>query len=161
MVRPPYSSGKGTLLQPKYHLSMRFFLLALMIALLPLRSWAGDVMALEMAQQQLVATKSGAVHAISTGATALFSSNATPNDRSHCPDHAQANAGGPAATSDSQDTAQDHCNTCTTCQVCHSVAMASEVQWQVARQLPHYVPIPSSTAFTSAAPAPGFKPPIS
>ena len=121
---------------------MRFFLFALMIALLPLRSWAGDVMALEMAQQQLIATETG-------------------YDSSHCLDIVHADVGLQVAPSDSQDTAQDHCNTCTACQVCHSVAMASEVQWPVARQLPHYVPMPSTATFTSAAPAPGFKPPIS
>jgi hypothetical protein len=121
---------------------MRFVLLALMIALLPLRSWAGDVMALEMAQPQLIATETG-------------------YDSSHCLDRVHADLGVQVATGDIQDSAQDHCNTCTSCQVCHSVAMASEVQWPVARQLPHYVPMPSTAAFTSAAPAPGFKPPIS
>jgi len=140
---------------------MRFLVLALMIVLLPLRSWAGDVMALEMAQQQSAATKTGVAHAMPAGATAHLTSNATPYNSGHCPDQAQANVGVQAATSDSQDTAQDHCNTCTACQVCHSVAVASEVQLPVVHHLPHYVPTTSTATFTSAAPAPGFKPPIS
>ena len=59
---------------------MRIFLFALMIALLPLRGFAGDVMATEMAIQMAVqaqshfsdATKTVAAHADHSGASGHF-----------------------------------------------------------------------------------------
>ena len=52
---------------------MRRFFILLMIALLPLRSWAGDVMTLEMAVGQL----SGTVHAAIQEAPDCHGQNST------------------------------------------------------------------------------------
>jgi hypothetical protein len=105
-----------------------------MIALLPLRSWAGDVMTAQM---------------VVTAA----------NQRSvHCSDHAKVQR---MDVISSQDTEQDHCSTCIVCQVCQSATLADENIIPVLRQLHHHMAMLSTTAFTSAAPAPGFKPPIS
>jgi hypothetical protein len=113
---------------------MRFLLLALMIALLPLRSWAGDMMT-----AQMVATAA--------------------NQRSvHCPDHATVQR---MDVTSGQDTEQDHCNACIVCQVCQSVSLTDENKIPVLRQLHYHMAMLSTAAFTSAAPAPGFKPPIS
>ncbi|MEO8118682.1 MAG: hypothetical protein ABI606_05085 [Rhodoferax sp.] len=105
-----------------------------MIALLPLRSWAGDMMT-----AQMIAT--------------------SVNQRSvHCPDHAKVQR---MDVTSVQDTELDHCSMCIVCKVCQSVTPADETQIPVLRQLHHHMVMPSGTAFTSATAAPGLKPPIS
>jgi hypothetical protein len=58
---------------------MRPLFLAFMIALLPLRGWVGDVMALEMTSGQPVAMQNIATAAYSTGARGIFRINSGYN----------------------------------------------------------------------------------
>ncbi len=135
---------------------MRRFFIILMIALLPLRSWAGDVMTLEMAVGQMTAVV-----------------QATPQTASDC--HGQ-NAGlsnfgyetlNANETTESMVEAMDgsvadgRCDTCGTCQICHSVALA-DFSFSELPSLTAFSLLPrDSTGFASAPCALGLKPPIS
>lgn len=127
---------------------MRVLILALMIALLPLRSWAGDVMAMELATQSLASGHAPA---------ALADCHQGHGEAAgHAPSHTAAPAAGTAGEAGSAD-----CGTCTSCQICHSVALTAVLPQAVAPVLPAMAPQSSQPRYASAEPAPGFKPPIS
>ena len=134
---------------------MRVLLLALMIALLPVRGWIGDAMATGMAtgmaagqlQHQPEAAKSIASHAHE--AVEPAAAQAVTDD---CASHA---AGGTSHTADA------HCGSCSVCQACQTVALST--------MAPDLTPVvhrftrPRAVApqFASAEAALGQKPPIS
>ena len=150
---------------------MRRLLLALMIVMLPLRGWMGDVMAM-----QTLHGLHGTIETIATGdhsttgsghfdaETSGWSLLATP---SHCADHGPASPHAP--TADLEAATGDHDGShagaqggaCNACQVCHSLAMSAELPALTAGPLPVPAPAGGAAAFTSAVPAPGLKPPIS
>lgn len=144
---------------------MRHLLLALMIALLPLRGWVGDAMAMEMMASALdhrveSASYFIASHADSTSPEAQF--NAQPMDMVHadCPGHAtMASSGNTPADSQHHADAAD-CATCAACQICHTVALTPIPLQIAAAVLPAGQPQTSSPHFASAERTPGFKPPI-
>jgi hypothetical protein len=123
---------------------MRLFVLVLAILLLPLRGWMGDAMALEAGPQAHVAMS--AAHDM-TSMDDMTAAAATPAmaDMHH----------------DSTSAQPDCQNTCTACQLCHSVAMTVWPDAPVFSEAPRQVPVFWPSAFASAEPAPGFKPPIS
>lgn len=124
---------------------MRRFFILLMIALLPLRSWAGDVMAVSMSVQALMQASSDTVVRQVSGAM---------EDCAGHPDSV-----GEAPTAGAAD--DGNCKTCVTCQICHSVAVVSiDV---LARGLPEVSRLKSTSAstFASATLADSVKPPIS
>ena len=150
---------------------MRRLFLFIMIALLPLRGWMGDVMAVEMAAQNTTATKSVANYAYPTRAKVQFDSKIAALAHADCPGHA-AMASGPAAESTdtvapadaataADDTANGHCNTCGVCQICHTVALANAMASNAPDFTPYPLPCIGSTRFASAFTALGQKPPIS
>ena len=131
---------------------MRHLLIVIMIALLPLRIWAGDVMALEMAMGQ----SSGSLHA------------ATPK----IPDCHGQNFSVPIAESDTlnasgsteslkDSSSAEQCDTCGSCQLCHSVAFADMSFSELPSPMPSSLLSSDSKGFASARRALGFKPPIS
>ena len=126
---------------------MRHLVLALMIVLLPLRGWAGDAMATQMAS-----------HAIAIESASFDHQNQaldTPQAIHDC--HEQA-AGGLEADHTANN---DHCGTCQACQACHTVALSpSALKITTSFTSPHLRPV-KVAAFTSAAAALGQKPPIS
>jgi hypothetical protein len=126
---------------------MRVLLLALMIALLPVRGWVGNAMAVDMATQQVAMTQQTAPDAEpSTEASAM------PED---CPMFAQANeAETPVADG-------AHCNSCNTCELCLALASFTWPGLQPAGFTLHAEPLAGGNDFTSAERASGFKPPIS
>jgi hypothetical protein len=140
---------------------MRHLVLALMILLLPLRGWAGDAMATQMASAA-VAIESGAARTHEIEATATF-------DHQH-PGFESAQAipdchGQMASHSDAHDNAaNDHagtCQACQACQACHTFALSpSPVVVTNVFASPPLPPTPGA-AFTSAAAALTQKPPIS
>lgn len=149
---------------------MRRLLLALMIALLPIRGWMSDVMAV-----QAVFEPETTIEAVADGGQAAQESahgqtRFTPLDVStapwHCADHGSAAgkatpdsaAHSPLASSDESNHAGGSCNVC---QVCHSLAMSAELPTLTAGPLPVTPPTDTIAEFTSAVPAPGLKPPIS
>lgn len=134
---------------------MRHFLLALLIALLPLRGWVGDAMAITLvspaAAQQLVAElpdcmeHSAAVHA-ATHAPPAVSSDAHAHDGAN--PHHGAGADEPSHAHGS-------------CEVCNGPAMA--LGWPTGAALPQppALAIALSVRFASTVLPQGVKPPIS
>jgi hypothetical protein len=126
---------------------MRVLLFALMIALLPVRGWVGNAMAVDMAARQVVQAQQGIPNAES-GAEA----SAMQED---CPMHAQASE----VKTPTADGA--HCNACNTCELCLALASFTWPGLQAAGFTPHAEPLAGGSHFASADRASGFKPPIS
>jgi hypothetical protein len=129
------------------NLTMRRLLIVLMIALLPLRTWAGDVMGVDMAASALAGASSAVAAHHPAAATVAMETAA-----SDCDGHADAS---PSAA------AQAHCKTCVTCQICHSVAVLMLTPGVMPQLLVPLVPATGTPHFTSAERALGQKPPIS
>jgi hypothetical protein len=119
---------------------MRTLVLILMIALLPLRTWAAEGMTVRMAHEQVLAANGAATEAM-------------PED---CPMTAQAHAD-PAGDADSDPTAGVHC---ASCHLCAAAAAAPEVA-RTAGPAPERAPGRTTSRYLSADPAPDLRPPIS
>lgn len=117
----------------------RFLLIALMLVLLPLRGWAGDVMAVSMAASAVAQAKMGNI-----------TSQASMSE--DCAMHA------PQSTDDASAAYCDKCDTCELCLAVANLTPASRTAIKSARQTS---PSAFNANFSSAARAPGFKPPIS
>ena len=126
---------------------MRHLLLALMIALLPLRGWVGDVMAAQMTSTVLSQSATESHHGMDDATRHVMA------EASDCSGH-QAGASEDAS-------AQADCSTCTVCQICHSVALTPLLMSLPSAMLPGGQVQTSHVHFASAERAPGFKPPIS
>ena len=118
--------------------STRFMLFALMLVLLPLRGWAGDVMAVNMA----------ATAAVQAEMDSMTSQAAMPAD---CAMHAQP----------STDDAAAHCSNCDTCDMCLAVANLTFVTCTDIQQVRHSAPLAADASFSTAIRAVNLKPPIS
>lgn len=132
---------------------MRRWFLLIMIVLLPIRGWVGDVMAAEMVTQRITAVAQMPVQA---------QQPAPAGADSHADCHGKAAADNPASqpAGDSNTAAAD-CGNCTSCQVCHSVAMVMAPGVAAVAPAHSAAPTLRGTHFASAEPARGFKPPIS
>ena len=140
---------------------MRHLFVILMIALLPLRSWAGDLMAIDMATQHVNAIIFIANNTHDTGTRGTFDTNQAANPGSECSGHV-ATASGAISVVNAADTPADgHCSTCGVCQICHVVALAQTTVWLAPTFIPPALAPIGGTRFTSALPALGLKPPIS
>lgn len=117
-----------------------------MIALLPLRGWVGNAMAVDMAAQQVAMAPQAALVA-EAGAEA----SAMPED---CPMFGKA--------SEKETPVADgaHCNGCNTCELCLALASFTWPGLQPAGFIPHAEPLAGGTLFTSAERTSSFKPPI-
>lgn len=134
---------------------MRRLFVALMILMLPLRGWIGDVMAMELLQPALQA-----VHA-----PASTAAEASPHAH-HGDGHAMhdAHAGDGHAAQGAADGHAGHGSShlaCTACQVCHSVAMAETAPALGGEALPHAAPQAALPHFASADARRLAEPPIS
>ena len=139
---------------------MRYLVVVLMIFLLPLRSWAGDSMALHMASNQ-IAIESGAASSHKAGATANFDHKKQAAHECHDVLFGESDSGkGQSNLSEIPQSEDSHCGTCQACQACHTVALLPPL-FDVVNRLNSSQLRPSSSAFTSAAAALGQKPPIS
>jgi len=128
---------------------MRILFLALMIALLPLRGWVGDVMAMERLGQTPMATPAAAaIHDECHEAQAHQGQDAAHEDVGRPDGHGSAHA-------------QADCSGCTVCQICHSVVLVSTPVPASSPVLSAALPPSDVRLYASAEPAPGFKPPIS
>jgi hypothetical protein len=133
---------------------MRHLIVIIMIALLPIRSWAGDMMAVSMSTQALRLATSVAVSSESSGAV------------EDCPGHSDARNAIPLAHGaedvGSQTTSGDgHCKTCVTCQICHSAAHLSDFSIVQVAPEGRLQEAPFISTFLSATLADCVKPPIS
>ena len=129
---------------------MRHLFVILMIALLPLRGWVGDVMAMEMLVQHPLAMQNIAASAYKESANSQFDAEI----QAECPGHAESAT--PVSSTD-----QDHCGSCPLCQICHSVAGPASWFAQPNGWLSHALPDVAHTRFASAPAAFALKPPIS
>lgn len=138
---------------------MRLLLLALMIALLPLRAWVGDAMAVSMLGHPTataVAAASAAGPSCPDHTAPLASSPAT----GHAVDHSSHGAGDHAAEAPDPGQVQDH-HLHSACDVCNGPAIgAAQPNAAMATQV-HAVLAHSAERFASFAPQQGTKPPIS
>ena len=129
---------------------MRHLLFAFLIALLPLRGWVGDAMAVSM----FTAPNQGAAHAgcaenMAPPALATALQAATSHDR----------ATQDAPNAQAQD---DGALTHSACDVCNGVVMAQPTPPGVpAQQAYPLLAAPRTVRFASAVPQQGHKPPIS
>lgn len=128
---------------------MRHWLLVLMIALLPLRGWAGDAMALSV----WVAPGSSQAAAPCHGAPAPMASVVMKGD-SHHATATEAMAHG----SETGDSPQH--STCNACDVCNGPAMTLALHSASASPPRHTHIAPACERFASAEPQRGSKPPI-
>ncbi len=129
---------------------MRHLILVLMIALLPLRTWAGDLMAIDMASGALAASASASDHAAAAGDAAAAHHQMTT--ASECEGH--------AGTSPTESAAQAHCKTCVTCQICHSVVILTQAPVVMPPVLAPPASAIGAPRFASAERALSQKPPI-
>ncbi|WP_084181130.1 hypothetical protein [Polaromonas glacialis] len=140
---------------------MRHLFLILMIALLPLRGWVSDAMATGMLasqvqQQQQTATKTEATHGHEAGTkahqdTETVVADVTPT-AADCPGHASG------AESHAADA---HCESCSVCQACHTVALSPTGTDVTAVFNLSMLPWAAVAQFSSAETALGEKTPIS
>lgn len=128
---------------------MRYLVIALMIVLLPLRGWAGNAMAVDMATQQVLMMQDSAA---STAAKLAVSS--MPAD---CQMHGQA----VDDKADQVSPAGAHCHSCDTCQLCHALASWTHPDWRATANGRPGAPLLAGSGFRSADTAASFKPPIS
>ncbi|MFT4992370.1 MAG: hypothetical protein ACI9LD_001566 [Polaromonas sp.] len=147
--------------------AMRFLVLALMMVLLPLRSWTGDAMATDMALSM------AAQQMHQTAAAKADADPGHPSDKGHS-DHAAHAAPTEVTTStvdclshadcdQTRNAGQNagHCDSCSACQACHNVALL--VNSDELKRCLNSVWTSTLVAdpFASADAAHGQKPPIS
>jgi len=134
-----------------------------MIALLPLRGWAGDVMATQMAASavsiEAVAIEAGASDAHETGGKASFIHQKQMFESSNVTSDCHAQLGSHPDTANA--TNSEHCTTCPACQVCHTVALSPPSLDVTISFASPQLGQSSASIFTSADAALGQKPPIS
>jgi hypothetical protein len=154
-----------------YHSPMRHLLLALLIALLPLRGWVGDAMATQMAAgqiqhsqsqqrgQQHDAIKMIAYYQDDILAAAHFdheeAAEALPAAEPDCAGH---------STGESTHAADGHCESCAACQACqacNAVALSLTGPDLSPVFISLVLPLPAADHFASADAALRQKPPIS
>ena len=141
-----------------YPCAMRHLLVALMIALLPIRGWVGDAMAVDMAMQQVLMTQSSASGEtlVSGRGAALTTSAAMPED---CPMSARNQDGKSVEGEPAGETAAS-CN-CNSCDLCLALATFTLPTLATAAFTPHADPPSRGTRFSSAERVFSLKPPIS
>ena len=145
---------------------MRRLLLILMIALLPVRGWASDVMSVGSAVQQLNATEFVADNALQTRARGTFDGYFEAKTASSMPwDCPMAAQGGGSAAQDRSGNVimllKPLCPGCGTCQLCMALVTGYPMALVSATHLPQAVQHLTAIGFASAERTPGFKPPIS
>ena len=136
---------------------MRYLVLVLMIALLPLRGWAGEVMATQMAASA-VAIEAGASDAHEIGGKASFIHQKQMFESSNVTSDCHEQLGSHQDTSNT--TNSEHCATCPACQVCHTVALSPPPLDVTISFASPQLGQSSASIFTSADAALGQKPPI-
>ncbi|MGH6625614.1 MAG: hypothetical protein ACRECD_03550 [Burkholderiaceae bacterium] len=126
-----------------------------MIALLPLRGWVGDVMAMEMTSQQLIAAKTIASSTQITGAQSQFNDASQAPMPADCPMLAMAadQATGDALLASSS-------AVCSSCDLCLAMAVTAAIQPPAPSFLPRAAPLIEGARFASADLLPSLKPPI-
>jgi hypothetical protein len=150
---------------------MRRLIVIFLIALLPLRSWAVDVMGVSMAVQQLSAQAAPAGSGDSTRIAVFAGAVASPDQAamaSDCPILTMANGksgagdfgAGNSSAGDAQAAVSLLCYGCTTCQLCMAVFSGPSTVFAASEALRHSRPVKGDFGFASASLRGWLKPPI-
>jgi hypothetical protein len=115
----------------------RFLFIVLMLVLLPLRGWAGNVMAVDMVATSLVQAKAASM-------AGLMPMSAD------CVMHSQPPL----------DDASSHCSSCDTCELCMTAASLAPAVWSADRLARQPSLLAVNAIFSSAIGAANLKPPI-
>ncbi len=137
--------------------AMRLLFVALMIALLPLRGWVGDAMAMTPEAHAMPASHPGHTPVVHADLADCHGHADMADCHGH-PGMAHADHGTPEAH-DAH--AATDCGSCSACQICHSVALAPMLPAFAADVQPASAPQSATRELASAERAPGYKPPIS
>jgi hypothetical protein len=136
---------------------MRALVLALLVALVPVRSWAADAMAILMLSSQAVATKSIARNDYSAWTFDEFDAKndaqAVAKHPPGCPEH--LGPSGPTSSTADRDGAA-----CDTCQICHLLAGVPPLATPWTLRVTLKPPQTPANVLVSADPALSLKPPI-
>jgi membrane protease subunit (stomatin/prohibitin family) len=124
----------------RYHRPMRRLLILVMIALLPLRGWAGDLMGIQMA---------------TSGSGSMVTQAMPPG----CPMHAQASQAHPEPDKGGPQTQGDMKN-CASCGLCIPLAELAFTRPDIVSLAKHVQPLIGDVDFVSASLAPTVTPPI-
>ncbi|NQW92727.1 MAG: hypothetical protein HQ446_01595 [Polaromonas sp.] len=139
---------------------MRHLFLIFMIALLPLRGWVSDAMATGMratqVQQLQADPKMVATHVHKTGGEALKDTQTVMAKAAQTAADCSGHASGAEPHA-----ADNHCESCTVCQVCHTVALSPTAADVTAVFDLRTLPRAAVAQFSSAEAALRQKPPIS
>lgn len=144
---------------PRIIESMRVLIVTLMIALLPMRAWLGDAMAMQMVTHTDT-TESIADSPVSKRAEATFS---VKSETPHSPCH-EADAGmhhGPETAVSTNTDDHSDCGQCSACQVCHGVAIFLATDHLAMLAPPALLMHSTPSLFASVPRTPHLKPPIS
>ncbi|GEM_PF-241165 len=160
-------SGTGSFLAPSELFGspriielMRILIVTLMLALLPMRAWLGDAMAMQMVAGHAVTTESVASEHSDTRSEATFSVN---SEVSHLPCH-EADTGmhhGSEMLAYTDVSDHSDCGQCSVCQVCHGAAILLATDPLVISAQPALLMHSATSLFASVPSAPHLKPPIS
>ncbi|SFU41095.1 hypothetical protein SAMN05216350_101820 [Polaromonas sp. YR568] len=102
---------------------MRHLLLALLIALLPLRGWVGDAMATQMAAGQIQHSQSQEQGQHHGALAADHSGHEETAEAPQAPQAAEPDCAG-HSSGESTHMADGHCESCAACQACNTVALS-------------------------------------
>lgn len=140
---------------------MRLLLLALMIALLPLRSWVGDAMAMQMPAGHCLSVKNIAESSASMAAECCLPTISEETDTG-CPKPVGAaeavGAHGPASQAPAS---HGHCSNSSACLIYHVVGVVTALPLHASATPSHLVWPADGVPFASISLAPSLKPPIS
>lgn len=130
---------------------MRVLIIVLLLVLTPLRGWAADSMAVQMATQGM------------GGHTDAQASEVHPVDPTiHCAGMADHHSEAVTDADDEDATnSSNPCSNCAACQVCATVALISPTLANAASPQVHRLPWAAVPSFSDAELAPDQKPPIS
>ena len=129
---------------------MRVLIIVLLLVLTPLRGWAADSMAVQMATQGM-GSKSEA-HEIPANAA---------DPAIHCAGMADHHTNAAATDDEGAKQGGAPCNNCAACQVCATLALIAPPLVNVTSSQAHRLPWAAVPSFSDAELAPGQKPPIS
>jgi len=141
---------------------MRHWFIILLIALLPLRGWASDAMATQMGMAQVQAQQQGAAKATAEPAYAVGEPAHIDSDTGVAKAALAAADCSNHASGDDSQAADTHCESCSACQACHTVALSPIPNFTASAALNlSALPRAAIAQFTSAQAARDQKPPIS
>ena len=141
---------------------MRHWFIILLIALLPLRGWTSDAMATTMVVVQIQTQQQGAAKVTAEPAHAVGKPAHIDSDTGVAKAAlAAADCSNHASGGDSQ-AADTHCESCSACQACHTVALSPVPNFTPSAALNlSALPRAAIAQFTSAQAARNQRPPIS